>query len=96
MLVWRLLSHLEVIPNNKENLITSTGWIIFMDTLFVVIAGLIIFPAIFSYGLSPDSGPNLIFITMASIFSHLKYGQFLGSIFFLLLFLLLFYQIFRV
>lgn len=58
-----------------------------MDTLFVVIAGLIIFPAIFSYGLSPDSGPNLIFITMASIFSHLKYGQFLGSIFFLLLFL---------
>lgn len=73
--------------NNKENLITSTGWIIFMDTLFAVIAGLIIFPAIFSYGLSPDSGPNLIFITMASIFSHLEYGQFLGSIFFLLLFL---------
>jgi NSS family neurotransmitter:Na+ symporter len=73
--------------NNKENLITSTGWIVFIDTLFAVLAGLIIFPAIFSFGLSPDSGPNLIFITMVSIFGRLEYGQLLGSIFFLLLFL---------
>ena len=73
--------------NNRENLITSTGWIVFMDTSIAVLAGLLIFPAIFSFGLSPESGPNLIFITMASIFSRLDYGEFLGAIFFLLLFL---------
>ena len=48
--------------NNKENLITSTGWIIFMHTLFAVIAGLIIFPTIFSRQLDhlKASGPHLI------------------------------------
>ena len=73
--------------NNRENLITSTGWIVFMDTFIAVLAGLLIFPAIFSFGLSPESGPNLIFITMTSIFSRLYYGEFLGVMFFLLLFL---------
>ena len=45
------------------------------------------FPAIFSYGLSPDSGPNLIFITMASVLGNLHFGKWLGAVFFLLLFL---------
>ena len=58
-----------------------------MDTFIAVLAGLLIFPAIFSFGLSPESGPNLIFITMTSIFSRLYYGEFLGVMFFLLLFL---------
>ena len=76
-----------VYTNNRENLITSSGWIVFMDTFIAVLAGLLIFPAIFSFGLSPESGPNLIFITMTSIFSRLYYGEFLGVMFFLLLFL---------
>lgn len=73
--------------DKKENLISSTVWIVLVDTFFAVLAGLMMFPAIFSFGLEPDSGPNLIFVTMASIFGQLEYGQWVGAIFFLLLFL---------
>jgi NSS family neurotransmitter:Na+ symporter len=73
--------------DRKENLIVSTVWIIFLDTLFAVLAGFMIFPALFTLGLAPDSGPNLVFITMASVFSALPLGSVIGSVFFLLLFL---------
>ncbi len=71
----------------KENLLTSVIWIVIADTLFAVLAGLMIFPALFSFGLPPDSGPNLIFVTMASVFGRLENGAFWGAVFFLLLFL---------
>tara|TARA_Y100000385_G_scaffold290217_1_gene362481 strand:- start:2577 stop:3596 length:1020 start_codon:yes stop_codon:yes gene_type:complete len=72
--------------SSKENLVTSTAWVVLTDTIFAILAGLLIFPAIFSFGLSPDSGPNLIFVTMATVFSTIEQGTWLGSIFFLLLF----------
>ncbi len=70
----------------KENLITSTLWIVLLDTIFAILAGFMIFPAIFTLGMAPDSGPNLIFITMATVFSKITQGQIVGSAFFLLLF----------
>lgn len=73
--------------DRKENLITSTIWIVFLDTLFAVLAGFMIFPALFTLGLAPDSGPNLVFLTMASVFSELSQGSLIGAVFFLLLFL---------
>ncbi|MBT8220660.1 MAG: sodium-dependent transporter [Bacteroidia bacterium] len=73
--------------SKKENLVTSVGWIVIADTLIAILAGLMIFPALFSFDLAPDSGPNLIFVTMASIFNDLAYGSWIGSIFFFLLFL---------
>lgn len=73
--------------DEQENLISSTIWIVFADTFFAILAGLLIFPAIFSFGLTPDSGPNLIFVTMASVFGKLEMGAWLGATFFLLLFL---------
>lgn len=72
--------------SKDDNLITSTSWIVFADSIIAVLAGLLIFPAIFSFDLAPDSGPNLIFITMASVFGKLKLGSWLGGTFFLLLF----------
>ncbi len=71
----------------NENLITSTSWIVLTDTIFAILAGLLIFPIIFSFNLSPDSGPNLVFITMAAAFGKLTYGPWIGATFFLLLFL---------
>ena len=44
--------------------------------------GLIIFPACFAYGVNPDSGPNLIFITLPNIFTHMPGGRVWGSLFF--------------
>lgn len=73
--------------DKRENLVSSTVWIVLSDTFFAILSGLMLFPIIFSFNLVPDSGPNLIFVTMASVFNTLSYGWVLGSIFFLLLFL---------
>ncbi|PWL37669.1 hypothetical protein DKG77_15330 [Flagellimonas aquimarina] len=73
--------------STKDNLVTSTIWIVLADTFFAFLSGLMLFPAIFSFNLSPDSGPNLIFVTMATVFNNLEYGWVVGAIFFLLLFL---------
>ncbi|MGB5818615.1 MAG: sodium-dependent transporter [Saonia sp.] len=73
--------------NEKENLINSTIWIVLADTFFALLSGLMLFPVIFSFDLMPDSGPNLIFVTMTSVFNNLEYGWAVGAIFFLLLFL---------
>ncbi|TXN36050.1 sodium-dependent transporter [Flagellimonas hymeniacidonis] len=73
--------------STKDNLVSSTIWIVLADTFFAFISGLMLFPAIFSFNLSPDSGPNLIFVTMATVFNKLEYGWIIGTVFFLLLFL---------
>lgn len=54
-----------------------------LDTLVAFLSGLIIFPACFSFGVEPDSGPNLLFITMPNIFNAMSGGRLWGSLFFL-------------
>ncbi len=56
-----------------------------LDTFVALTSGLIIFPACFAYGVEPDSGPNLIFITLPAIFNNLPLGQLWGSLFFVFL-----------
>lgn len=73
--------------SEKDNLISSAAWIVFADSFIAILGGFMLFPIIFSFGLSPDSGPNLVFVTMSAVFSQLAYGNILGTIFFLLLFL---------
>ncbi|MGN1281931.1 MAG: sodium-dependent transporter [Succinivibrio sp.] len=57
-----------------------------LDTLVAVLSGFIIFPACFSYEVSPGQGPGLIFVTLVSVFSNMHYGQIWGSVFFLFMF----------
>ena len=54
-----------------------------LDTLVALLAGLIIVPACFSFGVEPDSGPNLLFITLPNIFNAMRGGRFWGTLFFL-------------
>lgn len=54
-----------------------------LDTFVAVTSGLIIFPACFAFGVAPDAGPSLIFITLPNVFSGMKGGRFWGSLFFL-------------
>lgn len=54
-----------------------------LDTFVAIMAGLIIFPACFSFGISPDSGPSLIFITLPNVFVSMTGGRIWGSLFFL-------------
>ena len=58
----------------ETNLLRSAGEIALLDTVIAVLAGLMIFPAAFSVGVQPDSGPSLIFITLPNVF-HQAFGQ---------------------
>ena len=57
--------------------------VIVLDTAVAIIAGLIMFPACFSYGLEVNAGPSLLFDTMASVFNHMAGGRWWGTLFFL-------------
>ena len=54
-----------------------------LDTFVAVISGFIIFPACFSYNVSPDQGPSLIFITLPKVFNHMAAGRLWGFLFFI-------------
>mgnify|MGYP002745725718 FL=1 len=53
-----------------------------LDTFVALLAGLIIFPACFAYGVEPDQGPSLIFVTLPNIFINMPMGQIWGGLFF--------------
>lgn len=63
----------------------SAAVVIFGDTLFALIAGLAIFPAVFAMGGDPAAGPQLAFITLPQIFLQMPAGRFVGAVFFFLL-----------
>lgn len=68
----------------KEQRLTGEAmWIMALDTFVAIVSGLIIFPACFSFGINPDSGPNLLFITLPNVFNAMQGGQFWGTLFFL-------------
>lgn len=54
-----------------------------LDTFVAIMAGLIIFPACFSFGVQPDAGPSLIFVTLPNVFVNMAGGRIWGSLFFL-------------
>ena len=56
--------------SRDTNLLASAGQIALLDTGIAILAGLMIFPAAFSVGVQPDSGPSLIFITLPNVFQQ--------------------------
>lgn len=54
-----------------------------LDTFVAFCSGLVIIPACFAFGISADSGPNLIFITLPNVFNQMMGGRFWGTLFFL-------------
>jgi len=56
--------------SRDTNLLHSAGQIALLDTLIAILAGLMIFPAAAAVGISPDSGPSLIFITLPNVFQQ--------------------------
>lgn len=57
-----------------------------LDTLVAVMAGIVIFPAVFSFGATPSAGPRLVFEVLPAIFTTLPLGQLWALLFFILLF----------
>lgn len=69
---------------SSEKTLTSEAFTIAsLDTFIALLAGLIIFPACFSFGVDPDAGPSLIFMTLPKVFMHMQGGQLWGTLFFL-------------
>lgn len=56
-----------------------------LDTLVALTAGLIVIPSCFAYGIQPDAGPSLVFITLPNIFSQMTAGGIWSALFFLFL-----------
>jgi NSS family neurotransmitter:Na+ symporter len=71
---------------SKESSITFNCFVIALaDTSVAILAGVAIFPIVFTYGLEPSGGPGLIFISLPIAFGQMPFGTFFGSLFFILL-----------
>ena len=69
--------------DKKRRLTGEAVCVTVLDTCVALIAGMIIFPASFAFGIQPDSGPSLIFITLPNIFNSMSGGRIWGTLFFL-------------
>jgi len=69
--------------NKERSLMGESVNIIVLDSFVAITAGLIIFPACFTYDLEVGSGPGLLFDTMATVFNNMNGGRLWGSVFFL-------------
>lgn len=70
-----------------EHIMKTSAMTAAADTLFALIAGLAVMPAVFAFGISPSEGPGLVFITLPHIFAQIPFGGVLAILFFFILFI---------
>lgn len=68
----------------QENLVRSAVTVVCMNIVVALLAGLAIFPAVFSFGIEPEAGPGLLFIALPAAFSKMPLGMLFFAIFLLL------------
>ena len=71
--------------SKTTNLQATALQVTLLDTLVAVLAGVMIFPAVFSFGIAPTAGPELVFITLPNVFEQLPLGNLWSLVFFILL-----------
>ena len=71
--------------SKKENIMFQSTATAVSDLLFALIAGVAIMPAVFAFGLSPESGPGLVFETLPRVFGMMPAGGFIAILFFVAL-----------
>ncbi len=69
--------------DKNRSIMGETVHITLLDTFVALMAGLIIIPACFAFGVEPGAGPGLIFITLPNVFNQMPGGRLWGSLFFL-------------
>ncbi len=72
--------------DKKRSLFGESVNVLVLDTFVAITAGLIIFPACFTFDVEPGAGPSLLFVAMAKVFNNMGGGRFWGSLFFLFMF----------
>lgn len=81
-----LITYGSYLPE-KVNLPRATGAVTGIETGIALLAGLMIFPMVFTFNLSPDEGSELAFNTMPVVFNRIQFGGILATVFFTLFFL---------
>lgn len=77
---------MTIFGSYQEKTRSLTGeatYIVGLDTFVALMAGLLIFPACFAFGVKPDAGPGLVFVTLPNIFNSMPGGRIWGTIFFI-------------
>lgn len=69
----------------SDNLLSTSSSVAVADFVIAMLAGIAIFPAVFSFGIAPGSGPDLVFKTLPNIFQQMTGGYYLSILFFMLL-----------
>ena len=69
--------------SKNKSILTESIVIICLDTFVAIVAGLIIFPACSAFGVAPDQGPSLIFMTLPELFINMPGGRIWGTLFFI-------------
>ena len=69
--------------SRDRSLTGEAMWIMGLDTFVALMAGLIIFPACFAFGVEPGAGPGLVFVTLPNIFNVMAGGRLWGTLFFI-------------
>jgi NSS family neurotransmitter:Na+ symporter len=69
----------------EASIAQTTAAVVIADTLIAILAGLVIFPIVFSNGLEPGAGPGLVFQTLPIAFGQMPFGSLFGTLFFILL-----------
>ncbi|WP_300410591.1 sodium-dependent transporter [Lagierella sp.] len=71
--------------SQKDDLSDVAVKIAITDTIIAVLAGFVIFPAVFSFGLAPSQGPGLVFVSLPNVFGNMFGGKIFSALFFTLL-----------
>ena len=71
--------------SKKESIVSVVTNVLIADICIALLAGFAIFPAVFTFDINPTSGPDLVFLTLPSLFAQMPAGQFVAVAFFLLL-----------
>ena len=79
-----LITYGAYMPKN-QNVTRTSIQVIVLDTLVALLAGVIIFPAVFAFGFDPAEGPQLVFVVLPAIFEQMSFSWLCGVLFFALL-----------
>lgn len=71
--------------SKNESIVKSALWIGILDTTVALMGGLMVFPAVFAFGMEPNQGPTLVFQILPQVFNAMPGGNIVGAFFFLLL-----------
>ena len=79
-----LITYGAYMPKN-QNVTRTSVQVIFLDTMVALLAGLIIFPAVFAFGFDPAEGPQLVFVVLPAVLQQMSFSWLSSILFFALL-----------